>query len=158
MLSLETSLKIGGLSSKATTQRSNYDFNSFFKFNGKYHGISPTKLALLEGDDYDGAEINSYLVVVSDLGYVGPKTIRSLFLGVETANNLTIEVSADEQTAQIISTNILKTGQQNIKVSVSRATRGRFLKIKISNVDGADYSLDFLHGLVNKLSKGRNDY
>lgn len=158
MLALETSLKIGHLTSKATTQRNNYDFNSFFNFNGKQYGVAEDKLVSLGGDSYDGVAIDSYMVVSSSFGYVGPKAMRSLYAGLETSGDLLIELSADESTIQTINITKLKTGQQFIKEFVNRSTRGCFWKIKISNVNGADYSIDYIQGLISFLQKNRSQY
>jgi len=159
MLTLDTNIKPGAIGEKPTTQRAGFDFNSYFKFNGKYIAIMAGGVYELGGTTKNGAAINAYFEPFnSKLGFDGIKRLRFLYLGIDTEGTMKVIVTADGADTRTITVTPQKTGRQYIRVPVGRDVSGCYWNFRIENVAGCRFSLDTLRALPIYLSKGRDTY
>lgn len=143
MLTLNTQLE-----TFATTQFTNYDFNSLVRFGGKSLGASANGLYELGGELDDTADIAAYFApVTTDFGVSRPKRLRSLFIGCETTGTLEVGLTVDEGTERIYSALPQEASQQGLKVPVGRDGEGRYWKFLFRNTGGCDFSIDSLEVL-----------
>lgn len=142
MLALNTQLE-----SFATTQFTNYDFNSLVRFGGKSLGASANGLYELGGELDDTVDISAYFApVTTDFGVSRPKRLRSLFIGCEATGPLSVVLSTDDGAERTYSI-WAEVGQQGTKVPVGRDGEGRYWKFLFRNIDGCDFSIDSLEVL-----------
>jgi len=138
MLTVDINLK-----AMATTQYTNWPFKSMTKFNGRYLGVNENGLYEITGSDDDGQQIDAYIVLAqSDFGIRNQKKIPFIDLGYEAQGNLMIELTPDDGTGQSYLVLSTKTNQQTKRIPVNPRIRGRYWLIKISNMEGCDFSLD----------------
>lgn len=143
MLTLNTQLE-----TKATTQFTNYDFNSMVKFGRAYLGASSSGLFTLEGELDDTEHILAYFApITTDFGISRPKRIRSLFIGCEATGPFEVELSTDDGSGETFAVFVRGVGQQGTKVQIGREATGRYWKILFRNKDGCDFSVDSLEVL-----------
>ena len=126
---------VGGPGSKATTELTNYDFNSMALINGQALGANDDGLYLLNTGTKDGTTsyTRSVTFASSDFGVHNPKRLRFVYIGINTDSKFTVTVSVDEQTARSYSVTPKKTGLQRLRVPIGRDGQGRYWKIKISS-------------------------
>jgi len=150
MITLNTNLK-----NRATTQYTNFNFNSMVRFAGKTLGASSSGLFDLTGDDDNGVNIDAYFApILTDFGISNPKRLRYVYLGFEASGDLTLSVTFDEKTPRSYTVNSTKTGQQRKRVSIGRDGQGRYLGVKFSNLNGCDFSIDSADVLLVVRSNG----
>jgi hypothetical protein len=135
-LILNTNLKAGN----ATTQYTGIDINSVVKAYGKHFAASPTGLYLLGGNE----DVDAYFVAATmDFGIGNDKRLRYLYLSLESAGNLRVDINTEKVAAISYSVSITIPGQQDIRIPISRVLYGRFWTFKVSNASsGADFSID----------------
>lgn len=143
------------LYNKAVTQWTNYPFNSFCEFNGQYLAANEDGLFTISNEDDNGSDITSCTEFVVDFGTV--VHIRSLWIGFETSDSLQLSLTFDDRTSDTqtftLTPNHTSNQQHSTKIFLGRGDQGRYLTIKISGVDGADWSLDFIEAIV--INRGR---
>lgn len=155
MLTLSTNL----VTKNATTQFVGYDFNSMVSFNGKQIAAHDSGLFELGGDTDDGVDIDAYFEpVLSDFGDAHPKRIRFLYLGYEADGQITVTTSdgLPEESAESETKTITPrfSGQQRVRISVTRALHGRYWSFRIANKNGSDFSVDSIIARIIKRSHG----
>lgn len=131
----------------ATTQYTNYDFNSMVKFGDTFLGACNNGIDdgifELDGDTDNGDYIGAYFEpITTDFGISNPKKVRFIFLGYEAEGDLIVTLSADEGSEQSYTVDSQKTGQQRRRVPTNRNMQGRYIMSRISNVLGCDFALD----------------
>lgn len=144
MLTLDTNLKAGN----ATTQYTNFDFNSMVMFNGIALGASENGIFELQGNLDDTVAIDAYFEpVTSDIGIAGPKRMRYLYTEAKINGSLDINISVDGGTVQsyrISDTALTPLRQRTI---VSKILHGTYWLYQYRNVNGADFSVDSARGI-----------
>ncbi len=143
-LTLLVHLKNGPINAKATTQRTNFPFNSFCKFNGEYLAASTTVgLCKLGGNLDIATPIDAYFIPIHyDFENSNIKHLRTLYFSGDFDGQMRLTLSADDGTEQSYSFATLTTGKQLAKKKVSSSTRGVYHKIKVENYNGCDFSLN----------------
>lgn len=136
----------------AVTQYSNFNFNSIVQFGGKTYGSGDAGIFILADSQTDnGLPIDAFFEFwIGDAGAINLKRIRALHFGFEANGNMYVEVTDDDGTAVEYPVTVLKTGtvgmagyvQHGHRVFVQRTHKGRYWKLKVSNADGADFSID----------------
>ena len=141
MLILNTNLKSGN----ATTQYSGITSNSICKAHGKYWSASSNGLYNITGNtDETSTLISANMVTATmDFGVGNDKRLRCLYLSLETTGNLNVDINTEKVAAISYPITISTSGQQDIRLTISRALYGRFWTFKVSNgTSGADFSID----------------
>ena len=143
-LTLLVHLKNGPVTAKATTQRTNFPFNTFCKFNNEFLAASTTAgLCKLGGDLDITTPINAYFVPIHwdfENSYV--KHLRALYFSGDFAGQMALTLSTDGGTEQSYTFATRITGKQCAKKTVKSVTRGIYHKIKVANYNGYNFSLN----------------
>lgn len=143
----------------AATQYRNFDFNSMCVFNGIGLAANADGLYTLDDAETDNStDINSYVEFpTSDLGILGSKRFRKLYIGYETSGSIKFTVKVDGGTDDSTILSAAKTGQVQHRgiVPMSRSQKGTYWIFKIENVSGCDFSIDNIEGIPIILTKGR---
>ena len=141
----------------ATTQFTNYPFNSMVKFGNTYLGASSEGIYLLDGSDDDGSEIEAYFEpITTDFGADNPKRMRFIYLGYEAQGDLELTLKADDKDTETITCEAesTKTGQQRRRVPATRELQGRYWNIQVKNMDGCDFAVDSIDVRMIARSQG----
>lgn len=133
----------------ASAQFFNHSANSVTLFNGKL--LFATNEGVFESSgDNDGYEadgttpipINAYAVLpIADFGYQGQKSPRSMLLGGRFDGQMQVYITDEKGVTQDYLTEDMD-NEDGTKVALRSDQRSRYLKVKIANVDGADFSID----------------
>ena len=134
-------LKNGPITSKATTQRLNFPFNSFCKFNGKYLAASDTiGICELGGKTDNGTPISAYFVPIqTDFGTSFSKRMRAVHHSIISSGGFYTKLSADDGTEYEYSASGAKESLQRVKVKVGEGTKGVYWRFEFGNVSGSDF-------------------
>jgi hypothetical protein len=128
---------------KATTQYTNYAFNSMVKFGDKYLGADANGIHELDGDTDNGLDIDAFFEpILTDFGFSNPKRVRFIYMGYEADGNLLLTLAADQGAETDISVASGKTRQQRKTIPGLRSIQGRYFMFRISNVNGCDFGVD----------------
>lgn len=139
----------------APAQFFNHSANSVTFFNGKL--LFATSEGIFEsGGDNDGYTEETIEDVVTqvpipiaahavlptaDFGYQGQKSPRSMLLGGRFDGQMQVSITDEKGVTQDYLTEDMG-NEDGTKVALRSDQRSRYLKVKISNVDGADFSVD----------------
>lgn len=133
----------------APAQFFNHSANSATFFNGKL--LFATSEGIFEsGGSNDGYEadgttpipIDAYAVLpIADFGYQGQKSPRSMLLGGRFDGQMQVSITDEKGVTQDYTTEDMDS-EDGTKVALRSDQRSRYLKVKITNVDGADFSVD----------------
>jgi hypothetical protein len=132
----------------AAYQYSNFNFNSFAEFEGKYYGCAETGIYLLEGDDDAGTAISSSLRTgMTNLGTGLQKRITSAYLGYRSDGQMVLKVVSVNEAGQKIEWWYEQVDQdapamRSGRIKVGRGLKSVYWAFEISNKDGADFELD----------------
>ena len=151
MLTLNTNLKY----KNATTQYTNFDFNSVINFNGKKVGIKNDGVYELGSNDDNLTPIDAYFIPLhSDFGIMNIKRMRYLYIEGRVENELRVSASCDN-----LFHNFTLTGKglnipYRYRHTINRNVFGTFWKYIIGNVNGGDFSINRINGLFVTRSHG----
>lgn len=130
---LDTNLK-----NRATGQYLNFDVNAIVKFDGKYWASGDGGFYLLE--DIDTMKEAYFLTGTMDFGINNDKRLRYVYLSLESTDNLSLTINTEKVAAITFPVTIAGTGQQDVRVSITRNLYGRFWTFKVSGT--CDFSID----------------
>ncbi|MCI4626610.1 MAG: hypothetical protein L3V56_11700, partial [Candidatus Magnetoovum sp. WYHC-5] len=84
----------------ALSEYTKYPFNSFFKIDNNYYGVSSTGIYELNGDDDNGQPINASIKTARlDFGQQEIKNIADIYLMIKACGSYTIKtISHDNRT------------------------------------------------------------
>lgn len=134
----------------AAAQFFNHSANSAAIYNREL--LFATSEGLFESTgDNDGYEIVGELEVpipisawvlfpTSNFGYTGYKTPRSMLLGGKFSDTMKLTITDSKKVTQEFTSIILT--EDGCKFPLRSDQRSRYLKVKIENVDGSDFSLE----------------
>jgi len=144
MLTLDANLKIDS----ATSQYTNFDFNSFVNFNGVQLGAKADGIFELGGDDDNGTNIDAYFEpFLTDLGTIHQKRMRYLYLEMKTDGDIIVTISSDGGTAQEFTVSGKDLLPQKHRIPIPRTLRGTYWLYQVKNVNGADFSINSMSGI-----------
>lgn len=134
------------LENMAPSQYGDYNFNSMATFNGYPIAAGEAGIFQLDsGDDFNGVSIDSLIETVkTDMGTENLQAIRSINIGYETSDDLTISIITDD----VITQSYTLTPEQGSqfqhgnRLSVGSTAIGRYRTYKIENTSGCDFSID----------------
>lgn len=141
-----------GLRKLATSQFSNYNFNSMCKFGNKLLGANEDGIFELDAADKDNSvDIPAHFVLgPTDFGAEQEKRIRSAYVSGRLDGRMKVEVSGDE--GEILSQELVPENNQlritHHKISVGRDVRGKYLRLKMSNLFGADFTISNINAVL----------
>lgn len=144
MLTLDTNLK----AANATTQYTNFNFNSFAIFNGVALGANDEGIFSLDGETDNGVAIDAYFEpVLSDIGLTNPKKMRYLYTEARLQGDVDISISVDGggiQTYRITDTGLKA---KRYRKTISKVLQGTYWLYQFRNVNGSDFSIDTASGV-----------
>lgn len=144
MLTLDTNLKAGN----ATTQYTNFDFNSMVTFNGAQLGANETGIFELSGETDNTVAIDAYFEpVTSDIGVAGPKRMRYLYTEAKISGSVDINISVDGGAVQTYRISDTALTPLRYRTTVSKILHGTYWLYQFKNVNGADFSVDSARGV-----------
>jgi hypothetical protein len=144
MLTLDTNLK----AANATTQYTNFNFNSFVNFNGVTLAAGSGGIFSLDGDTDNGVSIDAYFEpVVSDIGVIRAKRMRYLYTELRLHGSLDIEIAVDEGSSQTYRVTDTDMKAKRHRTTISKALHGTYWLYQFKNVNGADFSIDTASGV-----------
>ena len=135
----------------AASQFFNHQANSACVFEGQL--LFATNEGLFESvGDNDGYEtvgeeqvpipIAAHVVMpTSDFGYKGQKSPRSMILGGNFDGQMQVSVTDEQGVTRDYPTPDLD-GDDGVKIALRSDQRSRYHKVKVANVEGADFSLE----------------
>lgn len=134
----------------AGSQFFNHSANSATFFNGKllfatsdgiFESGGENDGYVVEGEASTPIQIEAYAVLpTSDFRYMGQKSPRSMLIGGRFDGQMEISVTDEQGVAREYPTEDMD-GADGTKVALRSDQRSRYLKVKIGNVDGADFSV-----------------
>jgi hypothetical protein len=153
----DTNLMVGEFGSKATTQRSNFAFNSFCRRGNDFLACASDGIYLLGGDTHNGTAITGIFETRTvDMDYDGPKGARSFSINGEASSVITVTPTVDDIAYTAITITPRKTGQQFMKKTIPYNVKGYNWKFRCSCE--SDFSIDLLSILPKALSRGISVY
>jgi hypothetical protein len=128
----------------ALAQYDNFPFNSFARFGSMYLAASDQGLFMLGGDVDNGALIKAAARVgITDFGTSFLKRVDRSYVGYRTNGDLVVRVYTDEVDARdylLQATGRL--GLHGNHFRIGKGLRARFWQFEVTNVNGADFTLD----------------
>jgi len=140
MIVFDTNLQIKA----ATTQYKEFEYNSMVKFAGKYLAANSTGLYEISesySDDNATNIIAFFELGTTDFGVNTEKRLRSLYIGYQSAGDLTVDISTELGYHEIYTIPAHTAGLKTRKVSISRGVRGRYFTIRVYS-DGVEFAVD----------------
>lgn len=137
---LDTNLK----AESATTQYSNFGYNSMVEFADKFLCAGESGLYELARDysGDNGSDIIAYFeLAMMDFGIPAEKRLRSVYLGYEAAADFTLQILTELGFNASYTVPASTAGQHGKKIIVSRSLRGWFFTFRIYS-SSTDFSLD----------------
>jgi len=135
------------IDSRATGQYKKFNFNSMKKFGDQFIGTSPTGFHVFGGDtDIDDPIDASIKTGMTNLGYLGSKRLRHVYIGLETSGDLELELYADEA---LVGTKLIeahKIKQQRIRLTIGSrgGKKGAYWAFRIKNKRGEAFAIDHI--------------
>jgi hypothetical protein len=139
----------------AVTEYTNYGFNSFCLFNGKYLGAKDDGIFELTGADDDGTAINgSFQTATIDAERGQERRLRDFWI-VGRKGNMLLTVIVEESKEYDYNAPVENGSIHEERVKTGRGIKGRSFSFKITNVDGTDFDIDSIRGIVEPLRRVR---
>ncbi|TVM31158.1 hypothetical protein [Oceanidesulfovibrio marinus] len=129
-------------------------FSSIVNFAGKIFATGENGIyELASAEDDDGSEIEAFFELPPiDLGGHSSKRIRYVYLGWEGTGSIEIETKFDDNEARRYT---VKPGVENLgsrqhwaKIAIASRPQGSYLRIKVRNLGGSDFSIDSIRVLA----------
>ena len=142
----------------ALSQYDNYNFNSMCNFDGMLLGSNEDGLFVLDsGESDDGSLIDAHFKFgSSDLGLDEHKSIRYINIAGRLGGMLQVSVNADGagDIKRQLSPERTDLRQMRNRVYMGKDCKGKYLELKVENVQGADFTVNRIDALVvKKVSK-----
>ena len=146
------------LINKALAQFTNFNFNSYCHFCGKYLGANSDGIFELTGETDNGSHIKAmFEPVMTDFGISHPKRMRFVYIGMETYGDLSITCMPEGEDSKTYTIEQGHDGQQRRRVAIGRDNGyGHYWTFRIENRDGCDFSVDSIDILPVVLPNGHN--
>ena len=135
MITFDTNLK----SASATTQYTDFDYNSMVRFGANFFCASKEGLFKIVNTASDSKAYFEPLTM--DFGISNQKRLRAVYVGYEADGEITLKISTELVSAQSYVLPATTLGQHARKVVVSRALKGRYWTFQVSGT-GVVFSID----------------
>lgn len=153
-----TTVKLN-LRNNAPTQYGGFPFTDFCVFNGRPIGAGPDGIFTLDGYDKDvytettdERDISGWFELpISQFAINHIKRGRRLYIGGEFNGQMSITVETTGGSVMTNTYNItprnLNNVQHTIQVPLNSRQRSEYWRLTVSNILGADFSIDFIDGV-----------
>lgn len=148
MITLQTNLKNG-----ATSQLTDYDFNSYCKFGENFLACNQSGVDSIGGTG--GAE-SMFETFATNLSWPGKKKNRFIYLSVETEGTIIITPIIDRVDGTPITFTPVSSGNQFMKMSVGINQVGVSWGYRVENVDDCWFAINEISVLPTYLTKSKN--
>ena len=142
----------------ACSQITNFTFNSMCVVNGIPIAANEDGLFILDSSETDnGDDINAMAELAAmDFGVDLAKRFRKGYIGYETSGGLKVSARTDEGNYEVYTLSPSDTTQKQHRdmFSMHRNLKGVYWQFKIANIDGCDFSIDFIDALPILLTRG----
>jgi len=147
------------LSNNASSQYTNFDFNSMCRFNGVILAAGAGGLfKACCGSDDNGTDIDAYFTPVkTNFGSLNKKRERHVYLAGECDGEMQVDLICDDKAA-IGPYEVAfqpTEGQQRRRVKVG-ASDFAYASHKVGNVDGSNFSIDIIEAYLDVKPYGGN--
>jgi len=129
----------------ASTEYTNFNFNSFCKYENTYLAASSTGLYALGGSDDAGINIAaSFLSGSSDLGSTQLKRVERVYLGYRADGELLVKTITNENIERWYKLDSYDTegGAHEARIKVGKGAKSRYWQFEVTNVNGSDFDID----------------
>jgi len=126
----------------ASTALDNYDFTGFGQHKGKYYGIRPDGLYVLEGDTDNGTQIDSFISLGNrNFNTAKQKRMRHAYIGASTDGRMVLKVIVNGQ-EYLYAVKNPSTDMAEQRVDIGRGLRSNYWNFELMNREGADFEID----------------
>lgn len=131
---------------QSVSEYSNYNFNSFCKFNGVYLGADSSGIHTLSGDTDNAVSIQASIKTgIWDIGSEFIKRLTDVWIGILGNGGYEITVITDDNGEAVYSLQGAKNTTHIIKTNTARGVKGRYWQITLRNTGGSDFRLDSIN-------------
>lgn len=131
------------LLNKAITNFTNYPFNSFAYFKGKYYGCTNDGIYELTGiTDYSTNISAFYETGLLDLEIGLLKRVRHAHLGFKASGELVITITTDDGASYSYTVEHYTDNYGGQKVKFGKGFKDRYMKFKVANTEGCTFHID----------------
>ena len=143
------------LSLNAASQYTNFNYNSMCRFNGVILGAGDAGVfKACCGTSDNGTNIAAYFTtLLTNFGSLDLKRAWYVYLGGQ-GGGATLTVTKDEATTENYQIAALS-AQGAKRIPVGKKTAWTYCALKISNLAGADFSIDTIKMFIKALGRGR---
>jgi hypothetical protein len=128
---------------QALSTYSGFAFNSFATFNGVALGASATGLHALTGTTDAGVAISAVVKTgINDFGTSLQKTVDQVYVGCKSPSNMQLKTVTDEVTTLTYTLPSSASTAHATRVTPAKGNAARYWQFEISNVAGADFTID----------------
>lgn len=126
----------------ASTALDNYDFTGFGQHKGRYYGIRPDGLYVLEGDTDDGMQIDSFISLGNkNFNTAKQKRVPHVYIGASTDGRMVLKVIVHGQ-EYLYAVRNPSTDMAEQRVDIGRGLRSNYWNFELMNREGADFEID----------------
>lgn len=126
----------------ASTALDNYDFTGFGQHKGRYYGIRPDGLYVLEGDTDDGVQIDSFISLGNkNFNTAKQKRVPHAYIGASTDGRMVLKVIVHGQ-EYLYAVRNPSTDMAEQRVDIGRGLRSNYWNFELMNREGADFEID----------------
>lgn len=126
----------------ASSQYSNYGFNSYFVRGGYGYGVASDGIYRLDGDKDAGSDISAQVNLGSMLfGQVANKAVPAVYVNASSDGKLVLKVEVDGAAPRYYAARSSSTALDNHRIDPDRGLRGNNWVFTVMNQNGDDFSL-----------------
>lgn len=143
----------------AVSEYLNYGFNSFAKLGAKYYGASAAGLFELSGADDNGTAIAATVrlatteLLTDRVTEEILKRVPAVYLGVNTAGDMMLKVTANGLSNFYTLAASTSTSLHTGRLLLGRGVASRYWDFELTNVSGADFTLESMVFFPESLSR-----
>ena len=147
---------------RAVTQYHGFAFNSFCVFRDQPVLLDDDGIYKFgyEYTDDDGTEIDSFAeFCATDFGFDNHKHVRSTHISYMSTGDLQLEWWADGLTtrAEDVVSETTSSNYRNVKIKGNRKVEGTYIQYKVSNIDGADFTINGIKAVLVVQNLGKSN-
>ena len=139
----------------AVTKYRNYNFNSYAHLEGIYYGVNDDGIYELDGSDDAGTTIDATITMgKKDFDSKQLKSIPQVYIGAHTNGDIILKVVTDSGAARFYRMKEQTSGDlKTTRVTLGKGLRSRYWQFELTNVNGADLTLDSIAFLAVGLTR-----
>jgi hypothetical protein len=127
----------------AVSTYTNFNFNSFTKFNDEYYAASPTGLYRLEGSTDQGEYIISRIQTAAmQFGTSNLKNVSQCYLGVSQDSKIILKAAVDGKATAFYELKVSSNNLSTQRVKLGRGLIGRYFQFEIITKDNNELDLE----------------